>query len=290
MSRLVVAVRGGALDGTKAVVAPNGTLRVGRIDRADLAIERDASMSGVHFEIVWDGATCTLRDLASARGTLLSGAPIAGEAVVPHGGWIKAGETSFSVYVEARSPPRSEPANPAHATRALAALAPLRGRLYAVLDAARDERVLELLRESIDETRSLYEGVRGEALADVAPYLVGFAAGSELLERVVREGWGKSFGVFIESAAPFKALRRHLRRFLIVAEESTDKRLYFRYYDPRALREILPILTVRQADVIYGDVIDGFLTETEEGEVRVFRAPAADVATPDARALDAAHP
>ena len=169
--------------------------------------------------------------------------------------------------------------------RALAHRAPRVGSLYAGLDAARDPRVLELCRESVDETRSLYEGVQGEALADVAPYLVGFARGSSLLERLVREGWGKSFGVFIESRAPFKAVRRHLRRFLIVAAETTNKRFYFRYYDPRALREILPLLTVRQADEIFADVIDGFLAEGEDGEVASF-------ARPDANAwssTDAAH-
>jgi Domain of unknown function (DUF4123)/Inner membrane component of T3SS, cytoplasmic domain len=283
--RLIVEVRSGALRGTKAIVAPEGKLRVGRTERADFVLERDPELSGVHFELGWDGDTCTLRDLASARGTSLSGAPIEGEVVVPHGGWIKAGDTSFSVYVEARSKLRSEPADPALAARALAALSPRVGSLYAVLDAARDERVLELCRESVDETRSLYEGVKGEALADVAPYLVAFAKGSGLLQRLVHDGWGKSFGVFIESRAPFKAVRRHLRRFLIVAAETTDKRFYFRYYDPRALREILPLLTVRQADEIFADVIDGFLAEGEDGEVASF-------ARPDANAwssTDAAH-
>jgi hypothetical protein len=271
--RLVVEVRSGALRGVKAVVEPHASLRVGRTDRADLVVERDASMSGVHLELAWDGERCTLRDLASARGTKLSGAPIERATQVPHGGWIQAGETSFSVYVEAWSPLRGAPADPVVATRALSVLRPKVGALYAVLDAARDRRIRELCRESVDEARSLYDGVQGEALADVAPQLVRFAKDSELLTRLVSDGWGKSWGVFLESRAAFTAVRRHLRRFLIVEEEDTKKRLYFRYYDPRVLREFMPLATLRQSDEIFADVVLAFLAEGELGEVATFAAP-----------------
>src|SRR5205823_4716059 len=54
--------------------------------------------------------------------------------------------------------------------------------LFAVLDAARDEQVLELLRSSGDEFQSLYEGAPAEELETVAPYLVRLPPGSKLLE------------------------------------------------------------------------------------------------------------
>jgi hypothetical protein len=270
------------MTGTKAVVLPSGSLRVGRTDRADFAVERDGEMSGVHFEVAWDGEVCSLRDLGSARGTKLGGRAIEGRVVVSHGGWIHAGETSFSVYHEARTPLRGEPADPGQAARAHAQLAPKVGSLYAVLDAARDRRVRELCHESVDESRSLYEGPKGEAMADVAPYLVRFEHGSDLLGRFVREGWGKSWGVFLESRSSFKAVRRHLRRFLIVEEADSGQRLYFRYYDPRVLREFMPLVTVRQADEIFAEVVDGFLAEGDDGEVRSFAAPNLRQWTPDA--------
>lgn len=61
--------------------------------------------------------------------------------------------------------------------------------LFALLDAARDRRILELCRESVEEHRSLYDGLEGEKLAEAAPYLVAFEPGSRLLEALVREGW-----------------------------------------------------------------------------------------------------
>ena len=66
---------------------------------------------------------------------------------------------------------------------ALDALIELDRPLYAVLDAARDDRVLTVVRESVEEYRSLYEGIEGEALAHVAPYLVSPPKGSRLLRR-----------------------------------------------------------------------------------------------------------
>jgi hypothetical protein len=273
--RLIVEVRSGMRRGEKAVVDPGAVLRIGRTDRADLILPLDAHLSGVHCALSWDGAVCRLRDLGSARGTELGGERVEGEAPVPHGGWIKAGETSFSVYVEAHTPPRAPPlADPATSKRAAQALAPRVGRLYAVLDAARDDRVLELLHESVDEARSLYDGVKGEALAEVAPYLCALRSGSGLLDRLLREGWGRSFGVFVESGAPFNALRRHLRRFLLVEKDESGGRMYFRFYDPRVLREFLPLATVRQRDVLFADVVDAFLCEDEAGELLAFAASA----------------
>ena len=41
-------------------------------------------------------------------------------------------------------------------------------------------------------------------------------------------------------------MRRHLRRFLMVEEGDTGKRLYFRFYDPRVWRDFLALATTRQ--------------------------------------------
>lgn len=274
--RVIVEVRTGPLLGSKAIVLPGESLRIGRTERAHLIVPRDGAMSGLHCTLAWDGEVCTLRDEKSARGTLLGGQPIDGEARVPHGSWVQAGETSFIVYYEAFTPPReAAPIDPAIAAQAAPALASLRaevGRLYAVLDAARDERILQLLRESVDEHRSLYDGVQGEALADVAPYLVSFRRDSALIERLVNEGWGRSWGVFVKSKLAFTALRRHFRRFLMVEDDETRQRMYFRFYDPRVLREFMPIATLRQKDDLF-EGVEAMLLEDETGEMLRFAPP-----------------
>lgn len=282
--RAIVEVRSGLLLGAKAILLPGERLRIGRTERAHLIVPHDGQMSGVHCELAWDGEECLLRDQKSARGTLLGGEKIGGESPVPHGGWIQAGETSFSVFFEAHTPPReAEPLDPDVAAAMPAARAMLdslardAGRLWAVLDAARDPRILQLLRESVDDHRSLYEGIKGEAMADVAPYLVSFRRDSGLLERLVTEGWGRSWGIFATSRLSCKAVRRHFRRYLMVEEDGSFEKMYFRYYDPRVLREMLPMTTVRQKDELF-DGIDAYLVEGERGEVLRFDAPTVPVA------------
>ena len=162
-----------------------------------------------------------------------------------------------------------------------------RERLHAVLDATRSPRVRELISASLDQAKNLYEGAQGEAMADIAPWLVRFTPGSPLIERLVTEGWGARWGVFLTSAQPFKSLRRHLRRFLVVTEEETGNSLFFRFYDPEVLRVFLPTCAARQAEELWGDV-DAFLFEGEGGALeRRDRADALVHASAAARARSA---
>ena len=139
------------------------------------------------------------------------------------------------------------------------------GGLHVVLDAARSDRILEVLREAIEEHHSLYEGVKGQALEDVAPYLVSFSSGSRLLDQLVEEGWLGRWGIFLEGDVPQRELRRHLRRFLMVEDEAGEP-LYFRFYDPVCLREFWPTCGARQLRELCGPLA-AFLVEGEHGEL-----------------------
>jgi len=281
----IVEVRWGRRSGTKMVIPPGRSLRVGRTARAGLVIPHDRQLSGEHFELRWDGRRCTLRDLESLTGTRLDG-ELVKQAEVAHGGWIQAGETDFMVYVEGRTPPPEEPEHDLddeerqrREERRVAAekvfvelQEEAKAPLYALLDAARDDRILELLRESVESHQSLYEGQGGEPLDDVAPYLVGpMGPASKLLERLVLEGWGRRWGIFCTSAEPFHEVRRHWRRFLMVELEEGGKRVYFRFYDPGVLRVFLPICTNRQILELTAS-LDGLFFEDAGHELIKHRA------------------
>jgi hypothetical protein len=287
--RLIVEIRFGPMRGRKAVIEPGGTLRVGRTERADLAVTHDAALASAHFELAWDGAACRMRSLRAAAyeglrdafddaGLTLLNGERADEGTVENGDWIKAGGTVFMVYVEGTTPPRperpGEGAPAAARVAALAALAALQAEaapLFAALDAARDERVLQLLRESVEEHHLLFEGVKGEAMAETAPYLVEFSPSSRLLERLVLEGWGKRWGIYLTSQRPVDEVRRHLRRFLMVTDDETEERLYFRFFDPRVLEFFLEDATPRQRQQLFSE-IQGFLLEGERGALLCFAA------------------
>ncbi len=286
--RVIVAVKWGPLDGRRAVLSPGEVLRVGRGERAGLVVPHDRQMSALHVELSWDGARCRFRDLKSATGTLRNGEPGFPEGELSNGDWLKAGDTVLTVHIEAATPSRDvddddqeEPAarvqrlaRKAAAEVALRALEEeaARAPLYALLDAARERRILELCRESVEEHRSLYDGVEGETMAHVAPYLVRLPAGSRLLASLVREGWGRRWGVYLTCALPFTEVRRQLRRFLMVEMEESHERMYFRFYDPRTLATFLPSCSPRQAQEFFGGA-DTFLLEGEASALIRFTRP-----------------
>jgi pSer/pThr/pTyr-binding forkhead associated (FHA) protein len=274
MARGILEICHGAHAGRKIVLDPGSTVRVGRTERADVGISGDAQMSGAHFQVTWDGAECHVRDLESARGTLVGGVP-AMEAPVPHGGWIRAGSTDFLFHIEGNTPPPfddedapletlEESDAKEHALVKLHERAAA-GTLFAVVDPAREDRLLLLMRESVDRCQSLYDGVQGMTMAEVAPYLVALEPQSNLLTRLIVEGWQRRWGVYLVSEAPFAEVRRHLRRLLMVEDERGNT-LYFRFYDPLVLTTFLPTCTRQQRGDVFGDIAV-FLLEGPMGEV-----------------------
>lgn len=272
--RLILDVRWGPMNGRKVAIDPGSSLRVGRTDWSDLILAHDKHLSRRHFCIDWDGKRGTLRDEETMEGTFLDGERVTTGSLA-HGSWIRAGETDFSVHVEDFVPAREAEDDPdddedltederwvaeqkraeeaKRVEAARVALAKLREEaekepLYAILDAARDDRILELLRQSVEPHQSLYEGVQGESLATVAPYLTGpFCKDSVLLDRLVMEGWGKRWGIYLTSREKFVEVRRHFRRFLMVEFEETGEQVYFRFYDPWVFDVFRSNVTPRQA-------------------------------------------
>ncbi len=254
--RLIVEIRYGKMAGKKVIVDPGKSLRVGRTELAELVVSHDGQMSGVHFELSWNGTHCQLRDLSSIGGTKLGGEAV-NDAEVRHGGWIQAGDTDFMVYIEGRLKPQLRTLDSSEqliedqrldgAARALLRLRNEKAPVYALVDAGRDLRVLELLRQHVEPHHSLYDGLDGETLEDVAPYLVGpMRRDSALLESLVTEGFGKRWAVFVTTYEKFVEVRRHFRRFLKVQMEYSHEDVFFRFFDPGVLRPFWPTCNAGQ--------------------------------------------
>jgi hypothetical protein len=243
-----------------------GNVRVGRTNPSDVTFLQDSQMSSVHFGLAHDGENCWISDLNSRNGTRVNGELIK-KAILREGDLIVAGQTTFAVKIEQNLSVDSlgsgeqTPASGPPQGQSLQMLRTQFQPLYAVLDAARDPQVLDLLRGSQEEFQSLYEGRQGEELADFAPYVVRVPSQSPLLEALVRKGWGKSWGVYLTCDQPLKELRRHFRHFLIV-KLPDGREAYFRYYDPRVLRGFLPTCTADQANEFFGPV-KCFMVEDE---------------------------
>ncbi len=263
-------VRTGPQTGTKIRLNPGQLVRIGRAGTADFAFGDDSHMSGNHFTVEALANGCCLRDLNSSNGSWHNGQRVS-TAVVGNGDTITAGETNFVVTVEVAAT-ATFAAQPGDAkTPQDRLLTMLRGDfqpLFAILDAARDIRILALLLNYKEECQSLYEGEQGATLAQVAPYLVRLGKDSPLLEALVKEGWGKSWGVYLTTPSEFQELRHHLRRFLQVVLPSGEQ-VYFRFYDPRVMRVFFPTCTPEDVNQFFGP-IRNYIVEDENPE-KLFR-------------------
>jgi hypothetical protein len=147
--------------------------------------------------------------------------------------------------------------------------------VFALLDAARDDGILPLLRRYREPFRNLYDGESAERLENLAPYLLSVSRDSKLLAELVHQGWGKSWGVYLTCDLGLPEVRKHLRHFLIV-DGGEDMKLYFRFYDPRVLRSFLPGFTAEEAARFFGP-IRSYVLEDEDPQslIRCLPAPGA---------------
>jgi Domain of unknown function (DUF4123) len=111
------------------------------------------------------------------------------------------------------------------------------GQLYAVIDACDTPAVPEKARELGDSRAvSLYRGSADEMYWAFAPYL--FVVDGDLLDWIVADLWTEPWGIFAVADKDLEAVRRHFRRFLLVRSPDGEQ-WYFRFYDPRVLKEFL---------------------------------------------------
>ena len=134
--------------------------------------------------------------------------------------------------------------------------------IHALLDAARMGQSMVAAKESTTKFISLYKGRSEENLVDFAPHLFTITDQQKFATWIVDQGWGKSWGVYVESAAPPANVYRHFRKFLLVRTE-IGQELYFRFYDPRVLRQFLPTCDTQQLTNFFGP-IRYFLLEDDD--------------------------
>lgn len=247
---------------------PDGVVvTFGRTDKSRFVIPDDTHLSGMHFSLECKGDKCKIRDVGSTNGTFLNGVKVT-ESEVALGGVISAGSCAFKLCPGA--PEEWTEFSPRH-KKVLSLLYGDGQPVYAVLDAAREDRLPAFLKAYSVEHFSLYEGDTGEQMKDVAPYVALLPKKSQLLPLLMKEGWGKSWGIYLNSDVDLTKVREHLRRLLTVKDEDGHL-LYFRFYDPRVLRVFIPTCTPEENKDFFGP-ISRFVVEGDDLDQPVqFRA------------------
>lgn len=155
------------------------------------------------------------------------------------------------------------PVRPESTTSPVGGLEALFGEtpVFAILDGAANPKLLDYLYRLRPPFECLYRGELQPDMAEVAPYLVLLEPDSEFCNWILRQGWGKHWGILAFAESSLAEMRRHLRRFLTVHTEQ-GKPLLFRFYDPRVLRVYLPTCTAGELAEFFGPVSE-FVTESE---------------------------
>lgn len=133
---------------------------------------------------------------------------------------------------------------------------PLSLKTYFVLDANKIQFFHSLSLKA--KMKSLFQGKFGDDTAKVAPYLIevirdeahihtGEMMGLFSLKSALHEfNWEDNLGIFIHSYADFDSVYQHLRKFPMLQDERR-KWHFFRFYDPKVLRDYLNIIAKRPA-------------------------------------------
>ena len=124
--------------------------------------------------------------------------------------------------------------------------------VYAVLDGAVVKQLPDRLEAREAPFDCLFSGETDPLVITRAPFLVRVVPGDEIFAWILREGWGRNWGMFaaVPRDTPFDAVLDHFRQFLQV--RLPDGRIvFFRFYDPRVQRLFLTSCDAAQAAQLF---------------------------------------
>ena len=144
--------------------------------------------------------------------------------------------------------------------------------VYAVLDGARDQRIVPMISNSQLPHDCLYYPPLSNALYAAAPHIVELKPQAEFTRQLIEEGWGKSWGIFmITEGFVNLATVRHQCRKLNVVLGPKGERLLFRYYDPRIMRKYLPRCNHDEVNRVFGLVKEIIVEGKQNGVLHSFQ-------------------
>ncbi len=147
---------------------------------------------------------------------------------------------------------------------------------YLLLDCAGLEQgAAGLPTEGLEEIECLFTGDLAEELVDVAPYL-GRIASWDAAQETVQDLLSRDVAMvvlptLVNGEAPgFSQVHRHFRKLNVVYGAEGEP-LFFRYYDPRVLLDVLSVLEPQQLDGFFGPVDSLLLFQHDRQLVRCYR-------------------
>lgn len=126
--------------------------------------------------------------------------------------------------------------------------------LYALMDVARDPFLLPAIMEGFGaDHQCLFRGQAKEVHGDNTAWIVRIEHHQGLLDWLLDEGWGRRVVSFVVSPLPISRMTSHLRKFTKV-KDSAGTEHFFRFYDPKVMRQYLPVFGPREHEMFFREV------------------------------------
>ena len=302
--RAILEVLEGPLMGRRIEVYPGHSISFGRNVRADIAVPGDGYMSGRHFAVENTGEGCYVLDLGSSNGTFVNGTrvdrapaspqdliaagsskfklhmepedPAAAEGLLIRTGTMTRGPVATDLRVDDLTITSTRSINPTDAevphrwqgftaaqVSVLEALYASTGSLYVYLNGLREPLIQAFVEASGEQYVPLGQLlVAGRAVA--SSYLVAVPRTSKLLNVLMKDGWGRTWGVYCSSPAPFEQVAAHLYAFSTV-QTGNGVPLNLPLSDPQFLHTFLALMSPTESLALFGPVRH-FFFESQGGE------------------------
>lgn len=103
---------------------------------------------------------------------------------------------------------------------------------YALVDAARDKRILPMIKGE-ERWKCLLGGTPQDDVAERAPYIVRLDPGRQFTKIMQQYGWANAWGITCHAPADLHTTRKALRLNLEAVLPPDGRIALFRFYDPR---------------------------------------------------------
>ncbi len=135
---------------------------------------------------------------------------------------------------------------------------------FAVIDGARDQRIIEALDARNISAFPIYEE-GDEDVIRVSPKLFALSD-AEVLAPLFPLIWGEAVGIFFTSSADLKTLLKHLQT-LAIAEMPDGDLALLRFFDPRVFPRLMSALDEGQRRQFFANCIMTYCLEDDRGRL-----------------------
>lgn len=151
--------------------------------------------------------------------------------------------------------------------------------LYAIADAGIYRELIDVLDIDNPKHRILFKDTFVQEYENVAPYLISLDRDDAFTEKIITEGYGKTWLTFVISRQDMHTLAFDLRERINIYSEKHEKEVIFRFYDPRNLERYFKMITVEEAQEFFTDIngIFAYVDLEDENKLNIYASTGKEI-------------